>query len=86
MPIISSFYGIKIRMHYGDHPPPHFHAVYGDEKAVFRIQDSAIIAGAFPRRAVELVTIWAEAHRNELYENWQRVERDETLLAIAPLE
>jgi uncharacterized protein DUF4160 len=27
VPELSRFYGIIIRMFYGDHPPPHFHAV-----------------------------------------------------------
>lgn len=26
MPVISSFYGILIKMYFGDHAPPHFHA------------------------------------------------------------
>src|ERR1044072_5535364 len=33
MPRISSFYGIVIEMYYGDHPPHHFHARYGDRRA-----------------------------------------------------
>jgi hypothetical protein len=28
MPELSRFYGIIIRIFYGDHEPPHFHAVY----------------------------------------------------------
>lgn len=30
MPPICAFYGILIRMFFNDHPPPHFHARYGD--------------------------------------------------------
>jgi hypothetical protein len=30
MPTISVFYGIVIRMFVKDHPPPHFHALYGE--------------------------------------------------------
>jgi len=29
MPEITRFYGIIIKIFFGDHPPPHFHAVYG---------------------------------------------------------
>jgi hypothetical protein len=32
MPEISRFFGISIKMFLDDHPPPHFHAEYGDEK------------------------------------------------------
>jgi hypothetical protein len=28
MPEISRFFGIIIRMYFGDHNPPHFHAIY----------------------------------------------------------
>ncbi len=28
MPEISRFYGIIIQIYYGDHLPPHFHALY----------------------------------------------------------
>ena len=33
MPEISRFFGIVIAMYYDDHAPPHFHAIYGSEKA-----------------------------------------------------
>jgi len=32
MPDISRFYGIVIKIYYGDHPPPHFHAEYGGKQ------------------------------------------------------
>lgn len=28
MPEISLFYGIRVKMYYDDHNPPHFHAEY----------------------------------------------------------
>ncbi len=33
MPEISRFYGIVIQIYYGDHPPPHFHALYAGHTA-----------------------------------------------------
>ena len=33
MPRICSFYGIVIVMYFDDHPPPHFHARYGEHEA-----------------------------------------------------
>jgi hypothetical protein len=38
MPEISRFYGIVIRIFFGDHPPPHFHAVYGEYSAKVDIE------------------------------------------------
>lgn len=38
MPEITRFYGIIIKLFFGDHPPPHFHAVYGENNGLFSIQ------------------------------------------------
>ena len=35
VPRISAFYGIVITMYFSDHPPPHFHARYGDHVAEY---------------------------------------------------
>jgi len=45
MPCICNFYGIAIYMYYRDHAPPHFHAFYGSDEAVFDIATSGVIAG-----------------------------------------
>jgi Domain of unknown function (DUF4160) len=37
MPIISTFFGIIIRMYFGDHNPPHFHVEFQGEKATFTL-------------------------------------------------
>lgn len=39
MPVISSFYGILIKMYFGDHLPPHFHAEYAEFSAQISIRD-----------------------------------------------
>jgi hypothetical protein len=45
MPTISYFYGIFIRMYVRDHPPPHFHAVYGEYEANIAIATGEAIEG-----------------------------------------
>jgi hypothetical protein len=35
---MARFYGIIIKIFFGDHPPPHFHAVYGEHLGVFSIE------------------------------------------------
>jgi hypothetical protein len=47
MPTISSFYGILIKMYFGDHVPPHFHAEYGEFAAQFSIRDLGILEVIF---------------------------------------
>ena len=85
MPELSRFFGIRITMNIGDHPPPHFHAEYGSDEAIVRIDDGAIERGYLPGRAARMVKEWAELHRAELEDNWARSHSERPLLRIAPL-
>ena len=86
MPTISSFFGITIRMYFGDHAPPHFHAFYGEFKSQIAIESLEVIEGSFPRRALALVLEWAVANRDALRADWQRATERRPLEPIAPLE
>lgn len=44
MPEISRFYGIIIKMYFGDHNPPHFHVEYEGYEALISIHTSGLIA------------------------------------------
>lgn len=70
MPVISSFYGILIKMYFGDHVPPHFHAMYNEYDAQISIEDFQILKGKLPPKALALVVEWASIHQKELMENW----------------
>ncbi|MGH9224369.1 MAG: DUF4160 domain-containing protein [Acidimicrobiales bacterium] len=85
MPRLSEFYGIVIWMYYGDHPPPHFHATYGEHVAQVAIDTLAVLAGSLPTRALPLVEEWGELHREELLANWQRALGRVPLGRINPL-
>ncbi len=43
MPTISVFYGIMIRMFFADHPPAHFHAIYGEFQATIEIEELRVL-------------------------------------------
>jgi Domain of unknown function (DUF4160) len=85
VPTISAFYGIVIRMFVKDHPPPHFHALYGEHRARVAIASGEVLNGDLPPRAARLVREWASRHRPELESNWERGERMEPLQQIEPL-
>lgn len=70
MPEISRFYGIIIKMYFGDHMPSHFHAEYNNFKALISITDFALIKGDLPPKAFALVMEWAVLHQEELKRNW----------------
>ena len=57
-------------MFFGDHPPSHFHAVYGDHIALFNIETLEMIEGDLPSRARRLVLEWAKMYQPELKEMW----------------
>ena len=86
MPEICRFYGITIKMFFGDHLPPHFHARYGENEALVNINTLALFAGNIPPRALGLVMEWASLHQEELIELWHKVEKLEPLHRIDPLE
>lgn len=85
MPELARFYGIVIQMYFGDHPPPHFHAIYGDSKAVVDIETLALIEGQLPPRARGLVIEWATIHQEELKSAFRKASSLETPDKIAPL-
>lgn len=86
MPELSRFYGIIVRMFYGDHPPPHFHAVYAGEEVQVNIQTLEVMNGGIRQRALELVLEWAELHRDELSRAWELASRNQEPDKIAPLD
>jgi len=51
MPRISALYRIVIMMYFGDDPPPHFHARYGEHVAEIAIDALELIDGWLPPRA-----------------------------------
>lgn len=85
MPEISLFYGIRITMYWSDHNPPHFHAEYGNYKAVVLIEDGVISEGYLPKRQLKFVLAWAEIHKDELMQNWELSKDNKPLNRINPL-
>ena len=45
-------------MYFGDHNPPHFHAIYQEDTAEYDINTFAVIRGNLPARAHALVLEW----------------------------
>lgn len=85
VPRISAFYGIGIEMYFGDHPPPHFHALYAGEEALIVIETGEVYAGSLPTRALRLVREWLELHRSEMQANWELASQLHPTSAIEPL-
>lgn len=72
-------------MYFGDHNPPHFHAIYQEDTAECDINTLAIIRGSLPSRAHAQVLEWASLHRNELIEDWKLATDMKKINKIEPL-
>jgi hypothetical protein len=86
VPIISTFFGIVIRMFYREHGVAHFHAEYQGQQATFTF-DGKVLAGSLRSpTARRLIQEWTTSHRAELEANWRRVQTGEPLDKIEPLD
>jgi hypothetical protein len=86
VPIISTFFGIIIRMFFDDHGVGHFHAEYQGQQASFDFSGRLHAGSIRSRNALRLIREWARAHETELEENWTRAKRLEPLKQVAPLQ
>ena len=84
MPVISSFFVIIIRMNFREHNPPHLHAEYQGNNAVFNF-DGEITEGTMPNKQKKLIVAWIEIHKDELIANWQLIQNKEDYFKIDPL-
>ena len=82
------FYGILIRMYLGkkDHNPPHIHAYYQNDKAIFDIKTSEKTEGSLPNDKEKLVSACIILHKDELLANWELAQSGELPYNIDPLK
>ena len=85
MPTLSIFFGIVIYIYWSDHNPPHIHARYAGEEAVFGIETFAVLEGSLPKRASAMVVEWMREHQAELLAAWDLASRNIPPARIAPL-
>ncbi len=86
MPIISRFFGIIIRMFYDEHNPPHIHAEYQENKALFNFNGNMIKGDLQSGRAKKMVREWIGIHKADLEEDWKLARAGNAIKKIDPLE
>jgi hypothetical protein len=84
VPTISMFYGVVIRMYWNDHMPPHFHAYYQDDSAVYDL-NGRLLEGELPAKQASFVVAWAAIHHDELLADWELAKKKEEVFRIDPL-
>lgn len=82
MPIISSFFGIYVRMYFADHAPPHVHVEYQGHEALVAIDGGNILEGHLPNRAQAIVRQWCLDRSEALGQNWERAQALQPLVRI----
>jgi Domain of unknown function (DUF4160) len=88
MPEISRFLGIVITMYAeaGErHSTPHFHARFGEYRAVLAIDSGDVLAGSLPTPQLRLVQAWVELRRPSLEIDWQLLTTGHVPDKIPPL-
>jgi len=86
VPRISEFFGIVIYMYFGDHDPPHFHALYGEHEAIISILDGEVLQGSLPRKQLAIVLDWNSRNWLELMANWYSCQINQHPTKIPPPE
>jgi hypothetical protein len=85
VPILSTFFGIIVRMFYEDHAPPHFHVSYAEHCAVIDLETGRLLAGSLPRRCAALVEEWRSARVAGLRAAWESAQSSRVPRRIRPL-
>jgi hypothetical protein len=86
MPIVSTFWGIVIRMYYREHEPAHFHAEYRGSQAKFSFEGELLAGNIRSKKARRMIREWATTHRAELEANWDSTMTGHPLEQIEPLK
>lgn len=88
MPILSTFFGITVRMYNESgerHHVPHIHCTFGEKDATIDF-DGNVLEGTLPKNKLKLVETWIEIHKEELLENWILLSNGEKHYRIDPLK
>ena len=84
MPVITRFYGILIKMYFGqsEHNPPHIHAIYGEYIGAIDIKTLQMTEGDLPAKALSMVQEWVLKNQSALIEIWNT----QSFKQLPPLE
>lgn len=88
MPVLSTFFGIIVRMYKengGKHKMPHIHAEYSGDEVVVTL-DGDVLEGSIPKSKMKLLDAWMEIHREDLEANWTLLSSGEQFFRIDPLK
>lgn len=88
MPVLSTFFGIIVRMYRevgGKHNVPHIHAEYSGDEVVVAL-DGTVLEGEIPKNRMKLLEAWMVIHQEDLEANWKLLTNGEQFFRIDPLK
>lgn len=71
MPKVATIDGARLMMYANDHPPPHFHVLFAEHRAVVDIRTVKLIRGEMPRSKLRAILKWAQSRRTKLLNAWE---------------
>ena len=74
MPVVAIFDGIKIEFYANEHPPPHYHARYGEFIAQIEIVSGRMMNGRLPPAQARKVEQWAGPRVLRLMAAWKAMQ------------
>jgi hypothetical protein len=79
MPTVAIIEGMKIQFFPNEHPPPHFHVIYAEYRALIRIDTMQLWKGSLPRNKLRFVIEWASARQAILLATWAAATANEEI-------
>ena len=73
MPTIIVLFDIQIVIHPKEHNPPHVHAFYKGDEALFNILNGEMFRGEIPNKQVKIVKKFISTYRDNLLGEWKRI-------------
>lgn len=74
MPAIKQLSSGTIYVYAKDHPPPHFHVLGNDGRAMkMHIPTLRVLAGSVDRKLQKEAEVWASANMKELQKQWKKL-------------
>jgi hypothetical protein len=70
MALIAIVDGVKLYMYGNDHPPPHFHVLFAEYRAVIALQTLKLSRGELPKAKLKAILKWARPRRDKLLAAW----------------
>ncbi len=81
----NSKYSVQVRANEFDYHPPHFHVIYNEYSAVFKVRDGSLYKDGRKKWTTQMIAEvqeWYQIHNDELQEAWENLHGKEIAGAL----